>query len=139
MIDENCIFCKIANGQIPSATVYEDEKLKVILDMGPATRGHALILPKEHFQDVCGLSETYSKDILPLAAKIGCAMMKGLGCDGFNLVQNNGEAAGQTVMHFHLHVIPRYEGGEQIVCWPQMETTANGREETAAQIRSAME
>ena len=67
MIDENCIFCKIANGQIPSATVYEDEKFKVILDMGPATRGHALILPKEHFQDVCGLSETYSKDILPLA------------------------------------------------------------------------
>ena len=138
MIDENCIFCKIANGQIPSATVYEDEKFKVILDMGPATRGHALILPKEHFQDVCGLSETYSKDILPLAAKIGCAMMKGLGCDGFNLVQNNGEAAGQTVMHFHMHVIPRYaDGARNIASWEPQSADGEELKVLAEQIKNA--
>ena len=136
---EQCIFCKIAAGEIPSATVYEDEYFKAILDMAPATKGHTIIIPKKHMRDVTELEEEYASKILAVAAKIGTAMKKSLGCAGFNLVQNNGEAAGQTVMHFHLHVIPRYEGGEQIVCWPQMETTANGREETAAQTRSAME
>ena len=97
MKDDTCIFCKIANGEIPSATVYEDEMFRVILDMGPASRGHALILPKNHFSDVCALDEETSSKVLALGAKIGAAMKKSLGCDGFNLVQNNGEAAGQTV------------------------------------------
>ncbi len=139
MIDESCIFCKIANGQIPSATVYEDEKFRVILDMGPATKGHALILPKEHFKNVCDLNEAYGKEVLALAAKIGQGMMKGLGCDGFNLVQNNGKAAGQTVMHFHVHVIPRYaDGPKNIAAWePQ---TADGEElkHLAEQIKNAL-
>ena len=109
MTDDKCIFCKIANGEIPSATV--------ILDLGPATKGHALILPKNHFADVCALDEKTAAKVLTIGAKVGAAMKKGLGCTGFNLVQNNGEAAGQTVMHFHMHVIPRYEGGPNIVSW----------------------
>ena len=74
MKDETCIFCKIANGEIPSATVYEDEDFRVILDLGPASEGHALILPKNHFKDVCELDAETSAKVLPLAAKIGAAM-----------------------------------------------------------------
>ena len=86
MKDKDCIFCKIANGEIPSATIYEDEDFRVILDLGPASRGHALILPKEHFKDVCELDEKVAVRVLPLAAKIGAAMKEALGCAGFNLV-----------------------------------------------------
>lgn len=117
MKDSNCIFCKIANGEIPSSAIYEDEDFRVILDLGPAAKGHALILPKEHFKDVCELDAAIAAKVLPLGAKIGAAMIKGLGCAGFNLVQNNGTAAGQTVFHFHMHVIPRYEGGPEMVTW----------------------
>ena len=117
MTDDNCIFCKIANGVIPSTTLYEDEQFRVILDLGPASRGHALILPKLHFADVCDLDEEIAAKVLPLGAKIGAAMKKSLGCSGFNLVQNNGESAGQTVFHFHMHIIPRSENGPSIVSW----------------------
>ena len=117
MTDDNCIFCKIANGVIPSTTLYEDEQFRVILDLGPASKGHALILPKQHFADVCTLDEETASKILPLGAKIGAAMKKSLGCSGFNLVQNNGECAGQTVNHFHLHLIPRYEDDNQNINW----------------------
>ncbi len=137
MKDENCIFCKIANGEIPSATVYEDERFRVILDLGPATKGHALILPKEHFDDVCRLDGAYAAGVLPLAAKIGQAMKQGLGCDGFNLVQNNGEAAGQTVRHFHMHVIPRYAGGPKgIAAWEPGSADGKELEELAEKIRT---
>lgn len=135
---ENCIFCKIANGEIPSATVYEDGDFRAILDLGPASKGHTLILPKEHFDDVTELDEDLGAKVLPLAAKIGRAMKAGLGCAGFNLVQNNGEAAGQTVKHFHMHVIPRYEGGPEMVTWVSGETTAEEREKTAAEIKGNM-
>lgn len=135
---EQCIFCKIAAGEIPSSTVYEDSYFKAILDLSPATKGHTIIIPKKHMKDASELEEAYAARILPVAAKIGAAMKKGLGCTGFNLVQNNGVSAGQTVMHYHMHVIPRYDGGEKIVTWPQMETNAEEREETAKKIKSEM-
>ena len=111
---EQCIFCKIAAGQIPSSTVYEDEYFKAIMDLSPATKGHTIIIPKKHMMDITELEEEYASRILTVAAKIGMAMKTGLGCTGFNVVQNNGESAGQTVMHYHMHVIPRYDGGECI-------------------------
>lgn len=117
MRDENCIFCKIANGEIPSTTVYEDNEFRVILDLGPAAKGHALILPKSHYKDICDADEAVAAKLLPLAARIGRAMKKGLGANGFNVVQNNGTCAGQTVFHLHVHVIPRYEGGPSMVTW----------------------
>ena len=129
----DCIFCKIAAGEIPSATIYEDDDFRVILDMGPATRGHALILPKKHFADVTEISEETAAKVLPLAAKIGTAMKKSLGCAGFNLVQNNGTAAGQTVFHFHVHVIPRYEDGPQIVESRKQYRGGTGRNQPADQ------
>lgn len=138
MREDNCIFCKIANGAIPSSTVYEDEEFRVILDLGPASKGHALILPKEHYTDVCDLDEKTAAKIFPLAAKIGTAMKKSLGCAGFNLVQNNGTAAGQTVFHFHVHVIPRYEGGPEIVSWTPGEETPDELSKTAEKIKKAL-
>ncbi|MCI9047202.1 MAG: HIT family protein [Hungatella sp.] len=117
MVKDDCIFCKLANGVIPAASLYEDDAFRVILDANPASKGHALILPKHHYQDLCELDEAIGAKVLNVAAKIGKAMTDGLGCAGFNLVQNNGEAAGQTVMHFHVHVIPRYEGGPKIAAW----------------------
>lgn len=114
---EDCIFCKIVGGEIPSKTLYEDENFRVILDLSPATRGHALILPKEHAEDLHELSDETAAEVLVLAKKIAAVMVKRLHCDGLNLVQNNGEAAGQTVKHFHVHVIPRYKGDGQNINW----------------------
>lgn len=117
MRDENCIFCKIANGEIPSKTIYEDEEFRVILDLGPATKGHALILPKDHFANLYELPDETAAKVMKLAKKMATQMTEKLGCDGFNLVQNNGEVAGQTVFHFHLHLIPRYAEDGQKIGW----------------------
>lgn len=117
MKKENCIFCRIANGEIPAGTLYEDEAFRVILDLGPATRGHALILPKDHAADLYELPEETAAAAMKLAKKMALIMREKLHCDGLNLVQNNGEAAGQTVTHFHLHLIPRYQGDGQNINW----------------------
>ena len=117
MKKDDCIFCKIANGEIPSGTIYEDELFRVILDLGPATRGHALILPKDHASDLYELPEETAAGAMKVAKQIALKMKEKLHCDGLNLVQNNGEAAGQTVKHFHLHLIPRYEGDGQRIGW----------------------
>ncbi|MBP5198206.1 MAG: HIT family protein [Lachnospiraceae bacterium] len=117
MRKDDCIFCKIANGEIPSRTVYEDDKFRAVLDLGPATDGHTLILPKDHADNLFDLPEDYAKALIPTAQKIASKMKDNLKCDGLNLVQNNGEVAGQTVMHFHLHLIPRYENDGQRIGW----------------------
>ncbi len=117
MMKDDCIFCKIANGEIPSKTLYEDEEFRVILDLGPAAKGHALILPKEHADDLYGLSDQTASKVMVLARKMAMRLVEKLDCDGLNLVQNNGEAAGQTVKHFHLHLIPRYIDDGQHINW----------------------
>jgi histidine triad (HIT) family protein len=108
MRDDNCIFCKIASGEIPSRTLYEDDDFRVILDLNPATKGHALILPKDHFKNLYEISDETASKVLPLAKKMATQMTNKLGCEGFNLIQNNNEIAGQSVFHFHMHLIPRY-------------------------------
>ena len=108
MRDENCIFCKIIAGEIPSRTIYEDEDFKVILDANPASKGHALILPKEHCANIYEISEELLSKAAKLAKKLAAHMTTLLNCDGFNLLQNNREVAGKTVFHFHMHLIPRY-------------------------------
>ena len=129
MRDDNCIFCKIANGEIPSATLYEDEDFRVILDLGPATKGHALILPKNHFANLFEIPEDMDVKAFILAKKIAKKMKDVFGCDGVNIVQNNGVAAGQTVFHFHIHLIPRYEGDHAGVTWKTGTLTDEEREE----------
>ena len=125
MKKEDCIFCKIANGEIPARTIYEDELFRVILDLSPATRGHALILPKDHFQDLYDLGSKEAAALMLVAQKVATNMKEVLGIDGLNLVQNNGEIAGQTMFHFHLHLIPRYEddGNQERLSWNHMDVT----------------
>jgi len=137
-MDDNCVFCKLANGVFPSATVYEDEDFRVILDLNPAQKGHALILPKQHYRDLTELPDELAARVLPLAARIGTAMKKTLPCDGFNVLQNNGTAAGQTVFHFHVHVIPRYQGAEDIVTWVPGTMAAQELAETAEALAAAL-
>ena len=108
MAETNCIFCKIVAGEIPSYTIYEDEDFKVFLDVNPATKGHALIVPKIHYKDLYEINEEVAARAMKVAKKLATRMTQVLNCDGFNLMQNNHEAAGQTVFHFHLHLIPRY-------------------------------
>ena len=126
---KECIFCKIANGEIPSATLYEDEKFRVILDLGPATKGHALILPKSHYENLYELPEGLAGDAMVLAKKVITEMKEVLKCDGYNVVQNNGEAAGQTVFHFHMHMIPRYKGDKVGIGWHMGELTDEDKNE----------
>ena len=119
VVKEDCIFCKIANGQIPSNSIYEDEDFNVILDVSPASKGHALILPKKHFDNAYHMDEDVAKKVFPLAARLACSMKEALHCDGINILQNNEEAAGQTVFHFHMHLIPRYKDDDVDVTWKQ--------------------
>ena len=123
MRDDNCIFCKLANGDIPTNTIYEDADFRVILDNSPATKGHALILPKEHYANIFEIDEEILGKAAKLAKKIMIKEKDNLKCDGYNLLQNNGEVAGQTVFHFHMHLIPRYESDENkdIIQWSHIE------------------
>ena len=114
---DDCIFCKLANGVIPTNSIYEDDDFNVILDMGPATKGHALILPKEHYANLYEIPEETAGKVMILAKRLAIKMTERLGADGFNLVQNNNECAGQTVFHFHFHLIPRYENDGQHILW----------------------
>lgn len=134
MKQDNCIFCKIAAGEIPSRTLYEDEKFRVILDLGPATKGHSLILPKDHAADLYELPEETAADAMKLAKSMALLLREKLRCDGLNLVQNNGEAAGQTVSHFHLHLIPRYKGDGQRINWVPSEPTQEELEAVRKEI-----
>ena len=134
MRQDNCIFCKIAAGDIPSATIYEDNDFRVILDIEPASKGHALILPKEHYVNLYELSDDLAAKALIVAKKVITKMTGILGCDGYNVVQNNGEAAGQTVFHFHIHLIPRYKDDNVNIGWSQ----GNLTEEIKAEILSGM-
>lgn len=125
MREENCIFCKIIEGKIPSRTIYEDEDFKVILDVNPAAKGHALILPKNHFKNLYEIDDQLLAKAAILAKKLASHMTEQLHCDGLNLLQNNGEVAGQTVFHFHMHLIPRYLGmkNNDLLNWTHEEFT----------------
>lgn len=134
MKNDNCIFCKIAAGEIPSKTLYEDEKFRVILDLGPATRGHALVIPKEHYADLYEIPEETAGEAMKVAKKMAAVMTEKLKADGFNIVQNNGEVSGQSVFHFHIHLIPRYEGDGYILSWNPGSPSQEELEEVKQQI-----
>jgi histidine triad (HIT) family protein len=129
MKDNSCIFCKIASGEIPSATLYEDEDFRVILDLNPASKGHALILPKEHYADLFEIPEETAAKAVGVAKKIGLKLTKGLNASGMNLLQNNGISAGQTVFHFHMHLIPRYDNDQMGLAWKPGKLTEENKAE----------
>jgi Diadenosine tetraphosphate (Ap4A) hydrolase and other HIT family hydrolases len=138
MVNDECIFCKIANGCISSTTVYEDNLFRVILDLAPANIGHALILPKNHYTDLTELGEAEAEKVLLVAKKIGKTMKKSLNCEGFNIVQNNGEAAGQTVFHFHTHIIPRYKSDKSMLYWDGKTVTKEELEDVGKMIVNSL-
>ena len=130
----DCIFCKIANGEIPSATVYEDDNFRAILDIAPSHKGHTIILPKIHAANIFELPEDIAKEIFPVAKKVATAIKETTGCDGVNILQNNGAAAGQSVFHLHVHVVPRFEGDGILPVWPQGSYEEGEAAELAAKI-----
>lgn len=130
----DCIFCKISKGQIPSTTLYEDDNFRVIFDVGPASKGHALILPKKHFDDAFSMDEETASKVFAVAVKVAKAMKEVLNFDGMNIVQNNGTIAGQTVFHFHMHLIPRYKGDTVNIGWVPEKADA----EVLAQLSEAI-
>ena len=119
----NCIFCKIINKEIPSAVIYEDAEFMVILDRFPASRGHMLILPKIHAENIFELDEATGAKLFALAVKTANLLNERLAPHGLNVLQNNGEAAGQTVHHFHMHLIPRFDGDDISIKWKALQLT----------------
>ena len=138
MVNDNCIFCKLANGVFETNTLYEDDDFRVIFDASPATKGHVLILPKEHAANVFELSEETASKVFVLAKKIATVLKEVTGCEGVNILQNNGEIAGQTVFHFHMHVIPRYENGPAMVSWTPGKASPEELAEVAEKIKGSL-
>ena len=135
MMSENCIFCKIAAGEIPSHKVYEDNDFIAFLDIAPSALGHVLIVPKRHADDLFALDAEAAAKLIPLAQKLAAKVKATTGCDGVNLLQNNGSAAGQSVFHFHMHIIPRFDGDGLLPVWESLAHDAEGFAALAAKMK----
>lgn len=138
MKKEDCIFCKIAGGEIPSNTIYENSEFKVTMDIAPASKGHVLIIPKEHFKDIYEIDAITAGKLFQLATVVARALKEVLHCDGLNVLQNNGLIAGQTVYHFHMHLIPRYEGDDVTIGWKEHSTEDIDMEQLRQDIKKAL-
>lgn len=132
-IKDDCIFCKIANGEIPTNSIYEDDDFNVIMDISPASKGHCIILPKTHAANLYELPDEWCEKVMLVAKKCATVLKDVLGCEGVNVLQNNGEIAGQTVFHLHVHLIPRYQNDTVNIKW--VHGTEEGVAELAQRIR----
>lgn len=135
---DSCIFCKIARGEIPSYKVYEDNIVIAYLDINPASRGHTLVVTKEHFSNMTTCPKDILDHVFEVAQKIAQAQIAQLGADGVNILTNVGEAAGQTVMHFHVHVIPRYSADGLKLEFPPKQLTAGEMDEVVSSIKKSI-
>ena len=138
MKKQDCIFCRIISGEIPSTTIYENSKFKVIMDIAPANKGHVLILPKEHYDNIYDIDTATAGELFELAVMTARALKSVLDCDGMNILQNNGTVAGQTVFHFHMHIIPRYEGDTVNIGWKELSYDDGEMEQLREAIRKEM-
>lgn len=134
-MDDNCIFCKLANHVFDTNIIFEDDDFTVILDANPATKGHALILPKEHYANLYEMPDDLLAKAAVLTKKVVSRLTEKLETDGYNIVQNNGETAGQTVFHFHIHLIPRYKDDGQRIGWKPMKPSAEKLTALADEIK----
>lgn len=135
---DNCIFCKIISGEIPSAVIFENDEFKVILDRFPASKGHVLIIPKKHFDNIFDIEPELGGRLFTLAVRMAGIVKKATGAENMNIIQNNGPLAGQTVNHFHLHIIPRYENDSISVKWSQLQLTDDEIEDVRKAIVSKL-
>jgi histidine triad (HIT) family protein len=134
----DCIFCKIVSGQIPAAVVFQDEVVFAFLDIGPVSDGHTLVVPKEHIDKFDRASPQLLGQVASRLAKIAAAIQKATGCEGYNILCNNGRAAGQVVNHLHFHIIPRKTGDGVIDRWPAYKYPAGAAEKIADKIRKCL-
>ena len=115
--EKECVFCKIIKGELPCKKIYEDKEFLAFLDIMPISPGHTLIIPKKHYKNLLSFPKQEDTALLELIKKISLAITKAVSADGFNLGMNNGEAAGQSVMHAHMHIIPRFKN-DGLKSWP---------------------
>ncbi len=132
---ENCIFCKIADGKIPSAKVYEDDKTIAFLDISPASKGHCLVIPRKHSESLDKMQSEDAAAVINAAQKVAKAVHGALKADGYNVLMNNGKEAGQVVFHAHLHVVPRFKGDGIMIKWEHKKYENNEVNEYAEKIR----
>ncbi len=138
MIKQNCLFCNVAGGSMESSTIFENSEFRVVLDPFPASKGHTLIIPKEHIENIYELDTESASRLFALATHIAKVLKNIYNCDGLNVIQNNGEAAGQTVFHFHLHLIPRYKDDHVTIKWDTLKMDKRELDEIASQISIKM-
>ncbi len=130
----NCIFCKIINREIPCDKIYEDENFLAFLDITPVNPGHALLIPKKHYENLYEIPSQTLNEILPIIKKIAIAVKNGVNADGINIGMNNGKAAGQLVPHAHFHIIPRFQDDGR-AHWRGAPYSENESQKTAEKIR----
>lgn len=130
----DCIFCKIVNGEIPSDKIFEDDEVVAFLDIRPVNRGHSLVVPKKHFENILATPDEVLSTMIAHTKKIAAGIAKATGADGFNIGINTGVASGQTVFHTHLHIIPRFNN-DGLKPWPHEESEPKTRAEMAAAIK----
>jgi len=134
----DCIFCKIAAGEIPCSKVYEDEQTLAILDISPAVKGHTLVIPKNHCTDLTDAPAETLAACLATAAKVTRGLLK-WGAHGVNLLQNNGPAAGQVIFHIHFHLFPRYKGDKRAWGWKGSPYPEGEAEQIQSELVQAIE
>ncbi len=134
---ENCIFCKIVKGEIPADIVYEDENFLAFLDITPVNPGHALLVPKKHYENLYDLPEKTLERITPLIKKIALAIRQGVGAEGINIIMNNEKPAGQLVPHAHFHIIPRFSN-DGYLHWKGKPYAEDESQKVAKKIRTSI-
>lgn len=138
MQEKDCLFCRIVRGEIPSCKIYEDEFVYAFLDIAPSFPGHCLVVPKNHCRNILDIDPKEAEHIFRAVQKIAPAVVKATGSEGFNVIQNNEEAAGQTVFHAHFHIIPR-KNGDNLCLWkPNSYESQDKMNETARKILKEM-
>ena len=136
--DPDCIFCKIVAGELPSHKVYEDDSILAFMDITPTSKGHTLVIPKEHYEDLLSTPEDALKQIAAVLPKVARAAVKATGAEGFNVLQSNNPCAGQCVFHIHFHIVPRRDGDGIKMGFRQTEPVQDELAETAKAIRAAL-
>jgi len=135
---ENCVFCRIVSGELPASRVYEDENTLVIMDIQSVNPGHMLVLVKPHRANVYALEDELAGAAMRTAARMARAVKKAFGCEGVTLLQANEPAGAQTVFHFHIHVLPRWEGDGMALAWPAKNPPRGALEEMAIRLRAVL-
>lgn len=134
----DCIFCKIIKGEIPCKKVYEDDKTFAFLDISPIHKGHTLVIPKEHHENILDMPEETLAELAKTVKKVSKAVKQATDADGFNVTQNNGAAAGQAVFHFHMHIIPRFEN-DGLKTWPHKDVPEEEMKQMQQAIKDSLE